>query len=310
MSKFDQSVKLLSQKDWGVLRTFWYRHIPEISRVGQEPQDTIERNIDFQKEAVVAPRGGDHRFHVSVNPAPTVFREAVFVLCKAVRVSCESASQAADGLPTWAISTAHHSSIFALRAFLAFCGITYVVSERGTFLVDVIPHHQRGNRKKKIRDVGSNREIQLIRTSQMGHKEWWMLYQRMLRISKGFPWSLPVSRTLSLCDPRVFSMHRNQIHYRLRWFYDDLLDGCQVNSFGNYERYEPETLVDALSTRNGSDGTLFLNQVLIGNTISLLSDLGRVSNRVANILSDIDSVICRRTNEVIDSWYSRLPPVE
>ena len=306
MSRFDQSVKLLSQKDWNVLRTFWYRHIPEIGHMGQEPQDTIERNIDILREAPVAPRGEDHRFHVSVNPAPTVFREAVFVLCKAVRVSCESASQAVDGLPTWAISTAHHSSLFALRAYLALCGITYVVTERGTFLVDVIPHHPKGNRKKRIRDVGSNREIQLVRTSQMGHREWWMLYQRVLRISKGFPQSLPISRTIGLCDPSVFSMHRNQIHYRLRWFYDDLLDRCQVNSFGDCERYDPETLVDTLSTRSGSDGALILNQVLIGNTISMSSDLGRVSNRVARILDEIDDLICRRTNGVVDSWYSQL----
>ena len=287
-----------------MLRTFWYRHIPEIEQVGKEPQDTLDRNIDLQDEARVAPSKGEHRFHVSVNPAPTLFREAVFVLCKAVRVSCESASQAIDGLPTWAISTAHHSSLFALRAFLALCGVSYVFLDPGPFLVDVIPHHQRGNRKKRIRNVADNREIQLVRMPQLGHREWWMLYQRVVRISKGFPWPLQIDRSIGFCDPSVFSIHRNRIHYQLRWFYDDLLDRCKVNSFGNFGGYAPEALIDTLNSPNGSDGTLLLNQVLLGNTISMLADLGRASNRVSKILDQINELIDRGTNDVVDSWYS------
>ena len=289
-----------------MLRTFWYRHIPEIGQVGQEPQETLERNLDLQREAADAPANGEHRFQVGVNPAGLLFREGVFVLCKAVRVSCESASQVVDGLPTWAISTAHHSSLFALRAFLALCGIAYVVSEGGTFLVDVIPYQQKGNRTKRIRDVADNKEIQLIRTPQMGHREWWILYQRILRTSKGFPWCFPVDQALALCDTSIFSMHRNQIHYRLRWFYDDLLDRCQINLFGHYGEYDSGELVERLSSHSGSDGTLILNEILLGNTLSMLSDLSRTSNRVVKILEEVNDLIVQRTNDVVDSWHSHL----
>ena len=306
MTTIERRAKLLSGKDWQALRSFWLRHIPDIDRPAQEPTDTLAQSVDLERESSVAPKTGDHRFQVSVNPASLLFRESVFVLCKAVRVSCESGSQVVAGLPTWSVSTAYHSSLFALRAFLGFCGIGYIILDNGHFLVDVEPSQPKGKRQRKIRQVTDDTEIQLIRVPQIGHREWWLLYQRILRSSKGFNWSFPIDRQSLLCDESIFSKHRNELHYRLRWFYDDLLETKLVSGFGEFDQEAAETVVAKLSEAGGSDGALILNQIVLGNVLSMLIDLSGVSKRVRIVVKEIKTAVDALKNDVVESWFARL----
>ena len=306
MKKIDRCIKLLSQKDWQVLRSFWFRHIPDIEHPDQEPDDTLAQSIDLQREASIASTNGDHRFRVNVNPAAILFRESVFVLCKAVRLSCESAFQVVHGLPTWSVSTAYHSSMFALRAFLGLCGISYVLIDGRHFLVDLQPSLRKGKRKQRPRNELDHSEVQLIYVPQIGHREWWMVYQRVIRTSRGFDWRFPIANELPLCDATKFSRHRNELHYRLRWFFDDLLRPEVTDSFGEFSGSAAERVVDSLSESAGSDGMLVLNQVVLGNTLQMLYDLSESSARVKSIRNKISAAIGGWDNHVTESWYSRL----
>ena len=306
MNSFEKKLKHLSWKDWAELRSFWLEHIPDIDRPGQEPEETLEQDEELQREVSSVPPNGVHRFIVDVNPASLLFRESIFVLCKAIRISCESAQQAINGLPTWSISTAHHSSMFALRAFLGFCGIAYIELENKYFLVDVRPSQRKGHRRQKAPLLTDNKEVQLIKVPQMGHREWWSVYKRILRTSKSFSWSFPVDKELVRCDTGTLSKHRNELHYRLRWFYEDLLDVKVIPSFGSFSSESAETVVKRLEESDGSDGSLILNQMLLGNNLSMLRDLSKLNRSVSITTATIEGTIKKFNNNIVKSWYSRL----
>ena len=306
MNPFERKLKHLSWKDWADLRSFWLRHIPDIDQLGQEPEETLEQDEELRREASSAPSNGEHRFIAEVNPASLLFRESVFVLCKAIRISCESAQQAINGLPTWSISTAHHSSMFALRAFLGLCGIAYIEIENRYFLVDILPSQRKGHRQQKVPFLTDNKELQLIKVPQMGHSEWWSVYKRILRISKNFSWCFPVDTELAQCDTGTLSKHRNELHYRIRWFYEDLLEVKVMPSFGWFNNEAAETVVKKLEDSDGSDGSLILNQMLLGNSLLMLRDLSKLNPSANIITATIEGAIEKFKNDIVENWYSRL----
>ena len=249
---------------------------------------------------------GEHRFEPEVNPAAHVFHESIFSVHTAVRVSCTAAQQAADGLPTWAISTAYQGSMLALRALLGFCGIAYLEIEGCYFLMDALPSAKKGKRKKRppVQSDSIN-EVQLIKVARMEHRHWWLVFRRLLRTSADLfsCWHYPFDHALSQCEPSVLSRHRNELHYRGAWFYDDLFNKLVLESFGRFDTEGCEEVVDKLQEENGSDGTLFLNQILLGISIAMLRDLATVSRRVEPEIELIDRTIRQFTNDIVSTWF-------
>ncbi len=305
MTAFEKKIKRLSKKNWKELRSFWLNHIPEIESPGQAPEEVLGQNEILRQEARSVQKNGEYRFEANVSPASQLFRESVFVACKAVRISCEAARQADCGLPTWSISTAHHSNMFALRAFLGLCGIAYLEINDQYFLMDVHPSEPKGHRQKTPSRRADN-EIQLISVPKMQHREWWIVHQRILRTSaKGFDcWRYPVDEDLDQCDIGMLSRHRNDLHYRLKWFYDDLLEAKPIPSFGWFSDEAANKVVEKLGEEDGSDGTFILNQVLLGNSLAMLEDLSMSSRRVKEIVETINDTIDQFTNGIVASWYS------
>lgn len=306
MTTIDRRAKLLSRKDWNDLRSFWLRHIPDLEQLEQEPVERLSQDVQLHREASEAPETGEYRFRAEVNPASLLFRESAFLMCKAVRTSCESARQIVDGLPTWAISTAHHSSLFALRGFIGLWGVGYVEIGNKFFLVDLHPSQPKGRRQSDRHAISDDGDVQLIRVPQMGQREWWTVYKRILRTVRGVGNQFPVIDELSHCELSRLSMHRNDLHYRLRWFYDDVLESLHIPTFGEFSDDAADEVCDRLGANEGSDGAIILNQLVLGNALTMLMDLARVSRRVATVVDRIRSSIENRQNEVVESWYSRL----
>ena len=305
MTNFEKKIKRLSRRDWADLRSFWLNHIPEIESPGQEPGETLDQDERLRQEVSLLGRSGERRFEPDVSPASQLFRESIFVVCKAVRVSCEAARQADGGLPTWSISTAHHGAIFALRGFLGLCGIAYLEIDNQFLLMDVRPGEPKGRRKKSSVSLVDTNEVQLFKVPKMQHREWWSVYQRILNTSaETFNcWRYPVGRELGLCRTGVLSRHRNDLHYRLVWFDDDLLEEKVIPSFGRFSGEAADRLVDKLEEDNGSDGAIILNQILLGNSLAMLEDLGRSSRQVKGVVDTISGTIEHLMNDIVATWY-------
>ena len=272
---------------------------------GQEPDETLDQDEVLRREAALVDDTGEHRFEPDTSPASQLFRESIFVVCKSVRVFCEAARQADDGLPTWSISTAHHGAMFALRGFLGLCGIAYLEIGNHYYLMDVRPAEPKGHRGRVSGSYVDTRDVQLIRVPQMKHREWWGVYQRILRTSASTfcCWRYPVDVELVNCNTSTLSRHRNDLHYRLVWFYDDLLVRRVIPSFGLFSEDAANELTRKLGRENGSDGAIILNQVLLGNSLAMLEDIATSSRRVQEIVDTISDTIRHLSNDIVASWH-------
>lgn len=281
-------------------------HIPEIETPGCKPPDALARNEMLRQQFSLVPPTGEYRFEPEVNPAAALFHQSVFSVHAAVRISCAATEQATDGLPTWSISTAYHASMLALRALVGLCGIAYMETEGTNLLMDALPAAKKGERKRR-RPVlsGSVNEVQLIKVERMEHKHWWLLFQRLLRSSANLfdRWTYPIDSELARCNASVLSRHRNELHYRGAWYYDDLFDNLVFDSFGQFDTEACDEVVGRLQEESGSDGILILNQILLGINIAMLRDLAVDSQRVKPEVDVIDSTIRRFTNGIISTWF-------
>ena len=111
----------------------------------------------------------------------------------------------------------------------------------------------------------------------MQQRDWWSVYQRILRTSAGNfrCWRYPVDLGLAQCGTGLLSRHRNDLHYRHMWFYDDLLEDRVIPSFGYFGDEPANALKEKLEEDGGSDGAIILNQVLLRNSLAMLEDLAR-----------------------------------
>ena len=103
----------------------------------------------------------------------------------------------------------------------------------------------------------------------------------------------------------MLSRHRNDLHYRLTWFHDDLHEESPIPSFGCFSDEAAEKVVDKLGEEDGSGSVLTLNQVLLGNSLAMLEDLSKSSQPVKGVVETINSTIDQFTNDVVESWYPR-----
>lgn len=275
---------------------------------GTAPDETLDQDETLRREISVVGDAGERRFEPDVSPAAQLFRESVFVLCKSVRILCEAARQADDGLPTWSISTAHQGALFALRGFLGLCGIAYLEINNKCYLMDVKPGEPKGRRSRRPTIHHYTPEVQVINVPQMKHSDWWRVYQRIINTSsETFDdcWRYPIDMELGNCKNSVFSRHRNDLHYRLKWFYGDLLENSVVESFGWFSEDSANALARKLNEDGGSDGMIILNQVLLGNSLAMLEDMARSSRRVKDIVDEMDGAIQKFSNDIIVSWYPK-----
>ena len=274
------------------LRELWLEHIPEILPAGAVPTEFLEDSLELRSEAEGSATAPEHRFSPEVHPAGQVFHEAVFASHRAVRVACAARKQVDDGLPTWSISTAHQASMFAVRALLGLCGIWYV--ELGTCrrLVDVFPGRTKGSRGHGRKIRASGREVQLLRVRKMEQRHWWLVLQRVLRTSANdFGCWRRFESELASCDVGVLSRERNALHYRGRWFLDDLHRECRTDAFGQVASGDVVSIIGRFDAEGEWDGSVLLNRLLVTNAVAMLRELGGLSQRVQREVELIDGTL-------------------
>ena len=303
MTRFERKAARISEKDWATVRSLWSRYLPGQYELEGLFQWESQLSVIILPELAEVREDGEHRFLPKLHPASTVFMEALWFLHKAVRVSCTAGRQVEDGLATWSISTAYQGAMFSLRALLGFVGIGYFDYSGAGYLVDVAPGPRKGRRRGARKEVESPTEVQLMSVPMMGHKEWWLLFQRLQRVWRGFEWLDGFEEELASCAVGSFAKQRNDLHYRLTWYFADLVDADpRPSSFGLFGVPSEPGIVGRLSDRRGSDGVLLLNGLLVRSCIALLGRLASTSRQLEPVLYRLRDVLERFDTAVVGSW--------
>lgn len=162
-----------------------------------------------------------------------VFREALLWMHKAFHVLGASEMHIDLGLPTWSISSAYQGAYFAARSIMAFLGMSVTEFGRVSVVVDICRNTQ-GMRPQRIDALGVFAEDISFRSIGVlfDHRQMWLLFQRILRVSSCEVWPEGWANYFAQIDMADIPRQRNGLHYQLQyWIMDDLHDFVYSDEF-------------------------------------------------------------------------------
>lgn len=229
----------LLDRQWDVIKTSWIAFIPLIEPPGKPPPTTLSSILEAIFPDGATEKGTITELLVERAEIPEIaFREAIYWLHKAVHVLGASEKHIEGGLPTWSLSAGYQCGFFSARSILAFHGIAVGEHEKTSFVFDLC-RDTRTVSGERLADIGAFREDLAVRSMGylFGHKEIWLLFQRLVRTVKKTPWPEDYISFYKALDSVDLSRQRHSLLYDLEfWVMDDLCDAVFSEPFRDVKR--------------------------------------------------------------------------
>lgn len=215
----------------------------------------------------------------------TVFREAIFLLHKAVNVLSLAEISASNGSPTWSLSTAYHSAFFGIRSLTRFLGVAHVTTGKNTWVIDIFPQWVKQS-KRKNKDINSQSDMLIFKGPRIEQRHHWRLFQRLVCVTKfGDPVLKNLASDFWKSNVSDFTVQRHTLLYDDNsWYFDDLYKNDVRSGFGI--RASNLTIKDDSGTE---DFTLVLAYSIVEFGIRLLRSLRENANILAESLDVIEN---------------------
>lgn len=283
---FDNKIKtLVLDRPWDLISDYWLTSIPRIDPdlnvgfealeefgplsdlVGAGPADVLRQEIPLVRQIV--------------------FREAVFLLHKAINVLSLAEMSANRGSPTWSLSTAYHSAFLGMRSLTRLFGVAHVTSGKNTWVIDIFPQWVKQS-KRKSKDVNSQSDMLIFKVARMDQRHYWRLFQRLVCTTKFGDQGLKnLAADFWKIDEGDFSEQRHALIYENNsWYFDDLYKDDIRAGFGI--RTSNLSIKD---DRGTEDFTLVLAYSMVEFGIRLLRSLREKANILAESLEVIENSV-------------------
>jgi hypothetical protein len=210
----------------------------------------------------------------------TIFREAIFLLHKASHaIGCAEVAARA-GAQTWSLCGAYQGSLFGAKAIAYLLGVGLPEYRSKLVMTDAWPRRQNErtsqNRRRYVPDDSGPLQFTMAAV-QMGHKHFWLLFQRLLNVSKVDIWQPQYLAALRKLQVREFASQRNIVHNRdWRWILGDLHEFVIDERFGVHE----VDLHKALIYVERSDFSIALALAILRMGFSLIESLTHATNKL------------------------------
>ena len=264
---FSKKVKRLSARSWESIADKWINALPRLEHSAVAPPSSLSKIEGLAEILVHVPDTGEYRDEFEIL-RPRVLHEAIYLLHKAGHVLGAAEQHVRDGLLSWSLSNAYHSSLFSQKATMAFLGLVFPQLNNVTLMIDVWPGQPKGNRKSRLIE---SYDMQFVRMPALQHREHWELFQRMLRVTTIDVWNKNLVQAILRLDIPDFAKQRNILHYsNHKWIFDDLYtatDSSWLDTLSQNDDLAPK--LDS----EFPEMSLGLAIVLFQNAIALLRDL-------------------------------------
>lgn len=288
----DLEQAVLSRR-WDAIRNSWVEIIPPIGTAGVAPNPTLS---DFLSSSDLFAEGEPRKGELTQITYPRgevpelIFREALYWMHKAVHVLGASESSINSGLPTWSLSSAYQSGFFAARAVMGFLGIAVGEIERVSVVVD-LARDLRGIRPGRVQELGGFENN--MRLASLGvlfdHRQIWLLFQRILRMTSRTPWLDSWSSFFVNLDIGEFTRQRHGLHYELAyWVMQDMHSFVFAEEFRDVQ---PSGSGRDLFSLEEDNFTLVLGFTLTRMALDLFHNLARSTNRLIAERDLLDKVV-------------------
>lgn len=298
----DDAFQRLIQKQilecrWSDISARWLNFLPAIDPPGSAPDVSLSDFISVSTVAETLSESIEYGTIVRAEAAGLrgyVFREAVYLLHKALHVSGCAENQVKRGYKTWSLADAYQASLFGAKAILHFCGIAFAEFGSKALLIDIFPKEQDTNKRRKQKlKLPEDPKIQFTRFNmQFQHKHIWAIFQRLLNVFDMNVWQDTYIRALRKIKTGEFAKQRNDLNYKNDlWIFDDLHQLVIDSSFGEHSDDMEESLAYSLE----SDFSLCLSFSILKMGLLLLEDISKSTNALNSEIQIIkDKLILER----------------
>jgi hypothetical protein len=236
---------------WEDICERWLEYVSEIDPPGSAPPEGVSDFLPFRKVAAdLSAESGTPRREQVNGLREYAFREAVYLLHKAIHVSGVAETSVQRGYKTWPLADAYQAALFGAKSILGFCGIVLAEYEKKGVLIDLFPKEQdTQKRRQKLKlKLLSDPEVELTKLSiRFEHRHVWMIFSRMIRVFRLTVWPDEYVTAFARIQASDYAKQRNDLNYKNEyWTFDDLFSfdfdaafGKYTNGLDNRLQYDP-----------------------------------------------------------------------
>lgn len=285
VDSFERTLGRTAHRNWDGIRGGWLRVIPQVQAYasfqipGSPPEFAVSEVVGLE-EALKNLRPGESLRQEIPGLRPVAFLESIYLFHKATHILGAAESELVAGMPSWSLSSGYQSAFFSAKSILGLMGLVspeFPGRQHRNALVDLWPRPLPLTAKQRHAGVTSPDEAEIVWLNrQLGHKEIWLLFKRMMAVSAVSFWPESIFRYFRIVDVSSITQERNILHYgNIDWLLGDLHDFQFGTGMGTYAG-RPEDSLESLQVGQGL--SLALAHVLLRLGMSLIKDLRENSN--------------------------------
>lgn len=241
---FDRQIKkYVGLRNWDTICSTWVEYLPTIDPPGSNPEHTVseflENNYGLRIDEVLGDKNRSPHYFEIPGLRQAIFREGIFLLHKSVHVMSNVENDVERGVITWSLSEGYQGAFFGVRAIQSFLGVTLVEVKDRWLIIDIWPEKIKESGKKRAKVSEQDTLVQLIATPRIEHLKTWILFKRLIAVSKVKIWPSNIIKSLAKIREKEFARQRNRLHYGNNiWFFDDLYKPILDEHFGKRNSLE------------------------------------------------------------------------
>lgn len=266
--------KRLGSRDWDEVTGYWQNFLSSTNFPIDE--NYTEENLLFKLEEIASDiknieNNSTERNHYNIIPGIqyNIFPESIYLFYKSLNSIKSAQVDQNNGYKTWCINSYYQSSYFSMKCFLNIIGVFSCLVNGNYLLIDLLPSYKKISR----RDFSGRRdayELRIQKTKQLGHCENWIIFKRMIKVTKRLPIDEKILNFLSSVDESKFAKQRNKIIYHNNeWIFKDLKDEIIDCQYGTGD----------FSNENDDDFTLIVSFLLLHLNFTLFSSISKINEK-------------------------------
>jgi len=295
---FEKDLKKIDHRSWNYIRDKWLGYLPEINPPGNAPDEEIADLLDIEEIAGQASIAAGLQIRKEVTYLRSeIFREGIYLFHKASNVNNSGLFHIENGILSWSISSAYHSSFFSLKSILCLLGLSFprVKSKNKCLMIDCFPENEKLSSKQKKNNYQPPPELKFLLMSDIGHEHYWSILQRVIRVSNIPIWDQEITKYLISFNPSDFTIQRNSIHYKNNFWLivEDLFTRKQEPNFAHFTN-----LFNSISKikKENLDYSFLISFLLLHLSYTLIKDISTVAPILSEEFGLINNYLADESN--------------
>jgi len=280
MANNELNIKKIDGRDWESIKNKWLAYIPNIVTPGAAPSIELKKFFGLQDlYSKTADANKAPYFEEVVSLRSAILWEGLYLTHKAIHVIGSANIHLDNGITSWSLPNAYQASFFTIKAIISLLGISFPQLSK-PFMIDCFPKGEELTRSQLKKGRVPKTELKFLIFNDLSHVEHWEILQRILFVSTVNCWDEDVIEYLKTMPGEKFVEERNNLHYVNNYwtFPQDLFVPNIIPSFAESQDFTTD--YKEFITKCEHQHSFFLNYTLIKMALSLVKDLGSLSNTV------------------------------